>query len=128
MVFEVDPVPPDVNTSQQSSGFSWSTAFKSPEFMIGLQTAVSHVLNQGSTPTERASQLEMMGNQSQAYTRKEIGQVGDAIFPFLNSLRHPIQSLPSLLELHLGSPRVLVTCVCIIAHVHENFYINYIFE
>ena len=55
----------------------------------------------------------------------------DAIFPFVNGLCHPIRSLPSLLELHLGSSRVLATRyarVCIIARVRENFYINYIFE
>ena len=90
------PVPPGVNTSQPSSSFSWSTVFKSPQFMLGLQTAVSQVINQGSTPTERASQLEMMGNPSQVYVPKETGQVCDSslrqstgtfvVPPFVNSV------------------------------------------
>ena len=96
------PVPPGVNTSQPSSSFSWSTVFKSPEFMLGLQTAVSQVINQGSTPTERASQLEMMGNPSQVYVPKETGQVGDSslrqstgtfvVPPFVNSVNVATES------------------------------------
>ena len=35
------PVP-----SEPNSAVSWASAFQSPEFMLGLQTAVSHVLRQ----------------------------------------------------------------------------------
>jgi hypothetical protein len=48
--------------------------------------------------------VEMRGRQ-----RNQTCRVVAPIFPFVNGLCHPIRPLPSLLELHLGSPRILAT-------------------
>ena len=51
--------------SKANSAASWASAFQSPEFMLGLQTAVSHILRQYDTPTDRVTQFELLGNPTQ---------------------------------------------------------------
>ena len=49
--------------------------------MLGLQTAVSHVLRQYNAPTDRVAQLESLGNPTQTATSspaRNEGQVGDS--------------------------------------------------
>ena len=67
--------------SEPNLAVSWASAFQSPEFMLGLQTAVSHVLRQYNAPTDRVAQLESLGNPTQTATNlpaRNEGQVGDS--------------------------------------------------
>ena len=67
--------------SEPNSAVSWASAFQSPEFMLGHQTAVSHVLRQYNAPTDRVAQLESLGNPTQTATNlpaRNEGQVGDS--------------------------------------------------
>ena len=54
--------------NESNSAVSWASAFQSPEFMLGLQTAVSQALRQYNAPTDRVAQLESLGNPTQTAT------------------------------------------------------------
>ena len=67
--------------SEPNLAISWASAFQSLEFMLGLQTAVLHVLCQYNAPTNRVAQLELLGNPTQMATNlpaRNEGQVGDS--------------------------------------------------
>ena len=74
------PAQPIPAPSETNSAVSRASAFQSPEFMLGLQTAVSHALRQYNAPTDRVAQLESLGNPTQTATNspaRNEGQVGD---------------------------------------------------
>ena len=53
---------------------SWGAAFQSPEFMAGLQTAVSQALRQSTSNEDRAATLEAIGNPSQVGADSQVGE------------------------------------------------------
>ena len=75
------PAQPIPAPSETNSAVSRASAFQSPEFMLGLQMAVSHALRQYNAPTDRVAQLESLGNPTQTSTNspaRNEGQVGDS--------------------------------------------------
>lgn len=74
------PTPLNTPMNQSGSSIAWGSAFKSPEFISGLQNAMSQVLRQFQAPVERVAELERMGNPTAGVTTSSArpeGQVGD---------------------------------------------------
>ena len=73
---------PNPSPNESSSAVSWASAFQSPEFMLGLQSAVSQALRQYTALTDRVTQLESLRNPTQTATISQArteGQVGNSV-------------------------------------------------